>query len=100
MTAAVIPPFRLKAEPLTEEGRGLPGFLWAEEGIGKRHQIGGTPDPVPSNDGPNCPACDAKMTFYSQLDAVSSEFPLADCGLIHVHICFDCFEVSAELISF
>ncbi len=35
------------------------------------------------------------MTFYAQLDSLGDEFVIADCGLIHVFVCFDCVEVAA-----
>jgi hypothetical protein len=31
------------------------------------------------------------MTFYGQLDSISDEFILADCGLVYIFVCFDCF---------
>ena len=40
------------------------------------------------------------MTFYAQLDSLpAGDFDLADAGLIHVWVCFDCFEVTAMLDS-
>lgn len=49
---------------------------------------------------PACPACNEEMTFFAQLDSPSPDFPLADCGLIHTYVCFDCFEAEARIVSF
>ena len=39
-------------------------------------------------------------TFYAQLDSLpAGDFDLADAGLIHVWVCFDCFYVTASLDS-
>lgn len=95
-----IPPFKLIAEPLDEEGRRMPGFRWAGEDIGKRHRIGGDPEtPVSDRDWPRCPDCGSKMTFYGQLDSLNDEFCIADAGMIHVWICFECNQVKAEIAS-
>jgi len=32
------------------------------------------------------------MSFYGQLDSVSDEFAIADCGMIYVFFCFGCNE--------
>ena len=34
----------------------------------------------------------AKMTFYGQLDSINDDICIADCGMIYVFICFDCFK--------
>jgi hypothetical protein len=95
----VIPPFRLTPEPLTDEAAALlnrPRFL--DPSIGERHRLGGAPDFMQASEWPSCPSCGDAMTFYAQLDALpSGGFDLADAGLIHVFVCFDCFEVAASL---
>jgi hypothetical protein len=93
-----IPPFRLVPEPLDEEATRLPPFRWAGSDIGKRHRIGGKPDFLQESGFPAC-SCGKKMTFYGQLDSINDEFNLADCGLIHVFVCFDCFETRSILTS-
>ena len=35
------------------------------------------------------------MTFYGQLDSINDEICLADCGMIYVFVCFDCFETKS-----
>jgi hypothetical protein len=37
------------------------------------------------------------MTFYGQLDSIGDRFNLADCGMIYVFVCFDCFETQSVL---
>ncbi|OQA82081.1 MAG: hypothetical protein BWY31_03435 [Lentisphaerae bacterium ADurb.Bin242] len=96
----IIPPFRLKPEPLTEEARNLPKFKWATEEMGTRHQLGGSPQHIQSEFRPVCPDCKEKMTFYAQLDSINDEFCLADCGMIYVFVCFDCFTVEAFIESY
>jgi len=39
------------------------------------------------------------MTFYGQLDSINDEFILADCGLVYVFVCFDCFSAQAFIQS-
>jgi hypothetical protein len=40
------------------------------------------------------------MSFYGQLDSINEEFNIADCGLIYVFLCFDCFEAKAIVQSY
>jgi hypothetical protein len=96
-----LPPFKLVPQPLTPEAQDLlvgPPGIWDE--LGQRHQLGGQPD-LHNSAWPSCSACGIRMTFYAQLDGLPcpSEFDLADAGLIYVYVCFDCFEVTAELGS-
>jgi len=65
---------------------------------GKRHRLGGMPDFLQPTDFPACP-CGKQMTFYGQLDSINDEINLADCGLIQVFVCFDCFETQSILTS-
>ena len=39
------------------------------------------------------------MTFYAQLDSINDDFCLADCGMIFVFVCFECFETKSVLQS-
>jgi hypothetical protein len=96
--AKEIPPFRLVAEALDEKAAALPPFKWAGEGVGRRHKLGGHADFLEKNLYPAC-SCGKKMTFYGQLDSINDEFNLADCGIISIFICFDCFETKSILVS-
>lgn len=93
-----IPPFRLVAEPLNEEAAKLPRFKWAKGDIGTRHRLGGEPDLLQRSQFPHC-SCGKQMKFYGQLDSINDEFVLADCGIIYVFVCFDCFETKSILQS-
>jgi hypothetical protein len=86
-----IPPFKLTPEPQSDEARHLPKFKWAAGDIGNRHRLGGKPDFLQNEQWPNCPNGHGKMTFYGQLDSINDEICIADCGLIYVFICFDCY---------
>jgi len=92
-----IPPFKLLPEPLNNEAANLPPFKWAENDIGHRHRLGGRPDFIQSINVPKC-SCGEEMTFYAQLDSINDEFVLADCGMIYVFVCFDCFEAAIVLM--
>jgi hypothetical protein len=89
------PPFKLVMEPMTEEASKLPKYEWADEEMGTRHQLGGEPEYMDVNEYPSCNDCGERMTFYAQLDSVNDEFDIADCGMIYVFICFDCFETKS-----
>ena len=93
-----IPVFKLIPEPLSEEAKNLPGFRWAKPGVGNRHKLGGGPDFLQKASVPTC-SCKKEMTFYGQLDSINDEFILADCGMIYVFVCFDCYDVRALLQS-
>ena len=90
-----IPPFKLIPEPLNEEARNQQGFKWAGGEIGKRHKLGGEPDFIQGSEIPQCEDCGAEMTFYGQLDSISDEYCLADCGMIYTFVCFGCFTVKS-----
>ena len=94
----LIPPFKLIAEPLNDDSANLPPFKWAGGEIGKRHRIGGKPDLIVEADFPIC-ECGKQMTFYGQLDSLNDEYDLADCGIIQVFVCFDCFQTKSVLSS-
>lgn len=99
MAALQIPAFRLIPQPLSLEAeRLLDRPPEVDPTIGERHRLGGVPDQRPGSEWPVCSSCRETMTFYAQLDALpSGGFDLADAGLIHVFVCFDCFEVTARL---
>lgn len=86
-------------EPLNDEAATLKPFEWAGGDIGRRHRIGGQPDFIQATDVPNC-SCGKRMTFYAQIDSLSDEFILADCGMIYVFVCFDCFLTKSILQSY
>ncbi len=93
-----IPPFKLIPKPLNEEAAALSNFKWAGEGVGHRHRLGGKPDFLQPIDVFKC-NCGEEMTFYAQLDSINDEFVLADCGMLYVFVCFDCFETKVILQS-
>jgi hypothetical protein len=93
-----IPPFKLVAEPLNSEAKSLPQFKWAGEDVGRRHRLGGEPTFLQKPQFPAC-SCGKHMVFYGQLDSINDEFVLADCGIIYVFVCFDCFETKSILQS-
>ncbi|MBN2894051.1 MAG: hypothetical protein JXL97_19430 [Bacteroidales bacterium] len=95
-----IPPFKLIAEPLNEEAKKLPPFKWADDEIGKRHQLGGKPQFIQNAEIPICPECKKQMTFYGQLDSINDEFIIADCGMIYVFLCFECNESKSIIQSY
>lgn len=37
--------------------------------------------------------------LLGQLDSVNDDVVLADCGLVYVFVCFDCFEAAAVVQS-
>jgi hypothetical protein len=39
------------------------------------------------------------MSFYGQLDSVGNDVALADAGVVHVFVCFDCFNAAARVVS-
>jgi len=94
-----LPPFKLVPEPLDEETAALPPFQWADPEVGTRHQLGGSPTFLQETERPRCSNCSSAMTFYGQLDSINDEFILADCGLVYVFVCFDCFSAQAFIQS-
>lgn len=94
-----IPPFRLRPEPLSAEAERLPGFEWAAEEVGRRHQLGGEPEWLQGDATPVCSECGEKMTFYGQLDSINDDIVLADAGLVYVFVCFNDFQARAIVQS-
>lgn len=84
-----IPEVKLVPVPKDPDGKAMKFFM-APEYLGHRHKIGGTPDLLQKKAPVICPYCTEEMDFYAQLDAVSDEHPIGDCGLIYVYYCFDC----------
>jgi hypothetical protein len=95
----VLPEFRLSAAPVDDAAAEAMGFRWADAEVGQRHKIGGVPDPSHSNEAPTCTSCESAMSFYGQLDSIGDGLVLADCGLVQVFVCFDCFTASAFVQS-
>lgn len=64
--------------------------------VGHRNKLGGKPDWLQSGyQAPACSQCSKDMTFYGQLDSIDEDRNIADCGMIYVFLCFDCFEADA-----
>lgn len=93
-----IPEIRLHLAPGTEEARVAIGFKYAGGAIGDRNKLGGQPDWLQDNETPAC-RCGREMTFYGQLDSIGDSICLADCGMVFVFVCFDCFETKSVLQS-
>jgi hypothetical protein len=94
-----IPEIRLILAPETAEAEGVVGFKWAGRDIGRRHKLGGSPDWLQEPDVPRCSSCGGHMEFYGQLDSIGDEVCLADCGMIFVFVCHDCYTSKGVLQS-
>lgn len=94
-----IPPFKLSLIPINEEAEKLQKFQWAGDNVGDRNKLGGTPDFLQGEEYPTCDSCRKRMDFYGQLDSLSDEFIVADCGMIYVFICFECIETKSIIQS-
>jgi len=94
----LIPPVPLIAAPETPEAKAAVGFKWAGPPIGNRHRIGGSPDWSQADETPTC-LCGKHMDFYAQLDSLGDDYCLADCAMIFVFVCWDCFETKSVLQS-
>ena len=97
----IIPPFKLIPEPINEVAANMPGFEWADEDIGRRHQLGGSPTFLQPKAAcyPVCKECKQEMTFYAQIDSINDEFCIADCGMIYLFLCFECNTVESYIQS-
>ena len=93
-----IPEIPLKPAPKTALAKKAVGFKFNKQ-AGKRHKLGGKPDWIQKkkDETPTCDDCGEKMTFYGQLDSIGDEQDLADCGMIYVFVCFDCFTTKSVL---
>lgn len=94
----LIPEIKLVPDPQTKKAKQVVGFQWNDE-AGTRHKLGGEPDFIQEESWPKCTDCQNKMTFYAQLDSIGDKYCLADCGMIYVFVCFDCFETKSILQS-
>jgi hypothetical protein len=83
--------FKLILEPLDEEAESAVGFREAASDVGLRHRLGGDPTFIQGGYFPTCSSCAERMTFFAQLDSVGDDLCLADCGILYVFVCFDCF---------
>jgi hypothetical protein len=93
-----IPEIGLALVPRSQEAKDTIGFKWAGPGIGDRSKIGGELDWIQRPTLPTC-SCGQDMTFSGQLDSVGDALCLADCGMIYVFVCFDCYETKSVLQS-
>lgn len=98
-----IPEIKITLDPKTDLAKNCVGFQWAGEDIkgravGSRHKIGGDPDWLQSDDTPKC-ECGKKMTFYGQFDSIGDDYCIADCGMIYVFVCFDCYSTESVIQS-
>lgn len=94
-----VPEFILRAEPLDDAAASAAGSRSAGPEIGTRHRIGGEPTELSPIDYPRCGSCPELMTFYGQLDSIGDDYAIADAGVVHVFVCFDCFETEARISS-
>ena len=93
-----IPEIKLTPTPESDEARQAIGYKWNDE-AGTRHKLGGQPDWVQSEETPSCTDCGKIMMFYGQLDSIGDDFGLADCGMVYVFVCLDCFTTKSILQS-
>jgi hypothetical protein len=94
-----IPEIKLTPTPETAEAREAIGYRWNDEAC-KRHKLGRQPDWIQQPEAPVCEVCKQPMTFYGQLDSIGDDYDLADCGMIYVFVCFDCFTTQGVLQSY
>jgi hypothetical protein len=94
----LFPEIPLTPAPRDADARSVIGFKRTAPEIGSRHKLGGTPDWLQGPDVPSCDHCRGPMTFYGQLDSVGDRMCLADCGIVYVFVCIDCFS-SKSLIQ-
>jgi hypothetical protein len=93
-----IPEIELTPTPHNDAAKRAIGFRWADKQMGHRHKLGGHPDWIQKSEAPCC-SCGKAMTFYGQFDSIGDEYSIADCGMIYVFMCFDCFEAKAMVQS-
>lgn len=96
-----LPEYKLELIPQSEEAKQTRHFsenCWKD--LGYRFKLGGTPDFIQGEDWPICPHCHQKMSFYAQLDAIGESIDIADCGMIYVFLCFDCYETKSIVQSY
>lgn len=93
---SMLPEVRLDLCPRSPEAKRSIGFKWNVE-AGGRCKLGGEPDWIQEPERPAC--CGSPMVFYGQLDSIGDDFMLADCGMIFVFVCFDCYGTKSILQS-
>ena len=91
-----IPRIKLSPNPETEEAKSAIGYQWNEV-AGTRHFLGGQPEGITREQHPTCKKCNQQMTFYAQIDSIGDKYDLADCRVIHIFVCFDCFQIKSYL---
>tara|TARA_R100000750_G_C2308851_1_gene81697 strand:+ start:391 stop:684 length:294 start_codon:yes stop_codon:yes gene_type:complete len=87
-----VPEYKVEIIPTSDEAEREMGFEWADESIGTRSKIGGTPDFMQEGDFPICTTCGEAMDFFSQIDSIGDNIVFADVGMLYTFVCFDCFE--------
>ena len=92
-----IPEIKLKLSPQSEEAKAAIGYKYNPD-AGDRSKLGGDPDWIQQPEWPIC--CGEMMTFYGQLDSIGDNFDLADCGMIYVFVCYDCFNTVSILHAY
>jgi hypothetical protein len=90
-----IPEIDVELKPTSPDAIAAVGFKW-NESAGRGTKLGGDPDWIQRDEWPTC-RCGEKMSFYGQLDSIGDDYNLADCGMIYVFVCFDCFETVSIL---
>ena len=96
-----IPEIPLVPSPKTVEAKAAVVYQWNDEG-GTLHKLGGAPDELEPQEYPHCDDTTCKnngetLTFYAQIDSIGDKYDLADMMLIHVFVCFGCFNVKSRL---
>ncbi|MBV6635331.1 MAG: hypothetical protein KI788_05450 [Mameliella sp.] len=94
-----IPEIPLQMKPDTPEAEAAIGFRWADETVGKRSKIGGSPEHLQEPAVPTCDNCGETMTFYAQIDSVGDDISLADVGMAYLFVCFGCFMTKSFIQS-
>ncbi|KPA21849.1 hypothetical protein shim_17340 [Shimia sp. SK013] len=94
-----LPEFKIDLTPKSEEATRTMGFKWADDRVGQRSKIGGTPDLPEGATAPPCPSCGKETSFVSQLDSIGDDLAFADVGLLFTFVCFDCFEAVSFIQS-
>lgn len=94
----IIPEIKLVPHPESAEAISASGFKWADDRVGKRNKFGGQPEWIQEADPQVC-SCGKEMTFYAQLDSIGDDICIADCGMVYVFVCFDCYETKSVIQS-
>jgi hypothetical protein len=92
-----IPEIPLRTAPESSKAKAVVAGNYGYSEAGDKHQLGGTPDWIQSDEPPACPECGEPMDFYGQLDHLGSVESLRDCGMIYVFLCRVCYTTEAVL---